>query len=144
MKTLAIFTLCLCAFVVQGADLARQNSTDAIRFAALSMIESGDNDITIGPDGEISRYQILPEIWRKYTKLPLSEAANPVAALNVARAIMSDRMSRFSNFQFSSFKPQQFYLLWHRPARLFAAHYPSLITAREAGRAQRFANLCEK
>lgn len=35
---------------------------------ALSMIESGDNDQAIGGAGEVSRYQIKPSVWRRYTR----------------------------------------------------------------------------
>jgi hypothetical protein len=40
---------------------------DARRLAALSMLESGDNDRAIGPAGEVSRYQISPALWQAYT-----------------------------------------------------------------------------
>jgi len=33
---------------------------------ALSMIESGNNDRAIGRAGEVSRYQILPVVWKRY------------------------------------------------------------------------------
>src|SRR6266404_94970 len=35
---------------------------------ALSLIESGDNDSAVGRAGEVSRFQIKPEIWRHYTE----------------------------------------------------------------------------
>ena len=35
---------------------------------ALGLIESGNNDRAIGKDGEVSRYQILPAVWRKHTE----------------------------------------------------------------------------
>ena len=35
--------------------------------AALSMIESGNNDRAVGGAGEVSRYQIKPSVWRRYT-----------------------------------------------------------------------------
>lgn len=34
---------------------------------AISMIESGNNDQAIGGAGEVSRYQIMPRVWRSYT-----------------------------------------------------------------------------
>lgn len=34
---------------------------------AISMIESGNNDRAIGGAGEVSRYQIMPRVWRSYT-----------------------------------------------------------------------------
>jgi hypothetical protein len=33
------------------------------RWSALSMIESGDDDLAVGPGGEVSRFQIRPELW---------------------------------------------------------------------------------
>jgi hypothetical protein len=35
---------------------------------ALSLIESGGNDRAIGGAGEVSRYQILPKVWRFYSQ----------------------------------------------------------------------------
>ena len=35
------------------------------RWAALSQIESGDDDHAVGAAGEISRYQLKPEIWQR-------------------------------------------------------------------------------
>ena len=32
------------------------------------MIESGNNDSAIGGAGEVSRYQIMPVVWRSYTQ----------------------------------------------------------------------------
>lgn len=34
---------------------------------AISMIESGNDDRAIGGAGEVSRYQIMPRVWRSYT-----------------------------------------------------------------------------
>jgi len=38
------------------------------KLEALSMIESGNDDWAVGSAGEISRYQIMPRVWRSYTK----------------------------------------------------------------------------
>jgi hypothetical protein len=37
------------------------------KLEAISMIETGNNDAAVGEAGEVSRYQIMPRIWRKYT-----------------------------------------------------------------------------
>jgi hypothetical protein len=37
------------------------------KLAAISMIETGDNDSAIGRAGEVSRYQIKPVVWHQYT-----------------------------------------------------------------------------
>jgi hypothetical protein len=101
------------------------------RFEALSQIESGDCDVCVGRYGEVSRYQILPSVWRQYTKLPLGAATNPFTARNVAEAIMADRARGVM------WTDSLWYMVWHRPGRIFKP------TAREADRAQRFANLCQ-
>ena len=38
------------------------------RLSALSQIESHDNDHAIGPQREVSRYQILPAFWQEAMK----------------------------------------------------------------------------
>jgi hypothetical protein len=101
----------------------------------LGQIESGNDDRAPGAAGEVSRFQILPSVWRQYTSLPLSAASNPFTALNVARAIMEDRASRILHTQLSALNPQQFYLLWHRPGRVVNPR------PLELDRAQRFENL---
>src|SRR6266568_466788 len=37
------------------------------RLEAISMIETGDNDSARGGAGEVSRYQLMPGVWRHYT-----------------------------------------------------------------------------
>lgn len=38
------------------------------RLEAISLIETADNDRLIGSKGEISRYQIMPCVWRQYSQ----------------------------------------------------------------------------
>ena len=108
------------------------------RFEALSMIESGDCDTCIGASGEVSQYQILPSVWRQFTKLPTSAAVNPLTARNVAICVMENRVWHFVKRQHRQPTNSEWYLLWHRPARVL---HPR---PRELERARRFANLCEK
>jgi len=37
------------------------------KLEAIGMIESGNNDRAIGKAGEVSRYQIMPRVWRNYS-----------------------------------------------------------------------------
>src|SRR5437016_3439352 len=37
------------------------------RLEAISMIETGNNDRARGSAGEVSRYQLLPKVWKCYT-----------------------------------------------------------------------------
>ena len=99
------------------------------RWAALSMIESGDNDQAVGPGGEVSRFQIRRELWT---------GGNPKDAhdaLSAAREIM---LPRLEDFQRSHQRPAtdfEFYVLWNAPWRV---DHPS---AAVTERARRFANL---
>ncbi|MEI6194388.1 MAG: hypothetical protein WCS42_08660 [Verrucomicrobiota bacterium] len=113
------------------------------RFAALSLIESGDRDQAVGPVGEISRYQMAPAVWRQYSTLPVGAATNPFTARTVAKAIMHDRMTMGTRGWAVTIPDanvvvshEQFYLLWHCPARAF---HP---TRADQEIAARFANLC--
>ncbi len=113
------------------------------RFAALSMVESGDDDFATGAAGEVSRYQIMPEVWTATTWLPISQATNPAVALVVAKKIMAHRLTPRGRAVLVApenvlVSDERFYLFWHRPARAF---HP---TPREQDRATRFANLCNK
>jgi hypothetical protein len=52
------------------------------KLEAISMIESGNNDRAIGRAGEVSRYQIKPEIWHQYTES--KDYHDPQVAASVA------------------------------------------------------------
>lgn len=106
----------------------------ADRWAALSLIESRDNDGAVGPHGEVSRYQMKPDVWQRYAPTN-SDWANPKDSLLVAKAIMQERCAAFEQ---SSNRPPtdfEFYVLWNAPAQI---QRPSKIVAR---RAERFCNV---
>jgi hypothetical protein len=108
------------------------------RFAALSMVETGDNDSAIGPSGEISRYQILPATWQHYAKGQTLDPQNATNSLSIAQAVMSDRCAQFQKTNHRPPSDFEFYLLWNCPAHV--AHPGKLA----ADTAQRFANLCQR
>jgi hypothetical protein len=125
------------------------------RFSALSEIESGDNDNAIGQAGEISRYQIMPEIFAQYffvvkpspgvTAIRLTAAArNPFTAGNIARSIMRDRCNAFAARYHRPPSDFEFYILWARPSRLIGQGCEPRLEATVMERARRFANLCAK
>ena len=96
------------------------------------MIESGNNDHAVGAVGEVSRFQIRPELW------PGGNPQNPQVALTVAQKTMQSRVNHFlrrHNRQPTDF---EFYVLWNAPWQ--AGHHPSA-TVKE--RAQRFVNLVQ-
>ncbi len=52
------------------------------KLEAISMIETCDRDWIVGKAGEVSRYQIMPSVWRHYTSS--RDFRNPVVASKVA------------------------------------------------------------
>src|ERR1035441_2322952 len=50
--------------LIAGSLFLLANGSPAMdRWSALSMIESGDDDLAVGPGGEVSRFQIRRELW---------------------------------------------------------------------------------
>ena len=102
------------------------------RWAALSMLETGDNDKATGPGGEISRFQIQPTLW------PGGNPQNPQDALAAAQGVMNPRLERFEKNHKRPATDFEFYVLWNAPSRI--EHPPT----RVAERATRFANLVRR
>src|ERR1700682_6398023 len=119
-----LFGLCL---DLQGMD----------RWSALSQIESGDNDRAIGRAGEVSRYQLLPEVWERYAPRN-AKWENPKEALPVAKEAMQERCDEFERSFHKLPTDFEFYVLWNAPGQI---QRPS---AAVAERAQRFCNLIKK
>ena len=101
------------------------------RWAALSMIESGDNDRAVGPVGEISRFQIQRKLW------PGGDPQNPLLALAVAQEIMRPRLAGFQESHKREATDFEFYILWNAP---WQVDHPSTPVIE---RARRFANLTQ-
>ena len=102
------------------------------RWTALSMLESGDNDQAIGRSGEISRYQIEPQLW------PGGNPQDMRNALAAAKSIMQSRLERFTTTHQRPVTDFEFYVLWNAPWQL---DRPSKAVKE---RAQRFANLVRR
>ena len=110
-------------------------------FAALSQIESGDNDFKTGTHHEVSRYQIMPRVWREAIKRGHYDGFNPtnyVQASIIASSIMCDRLNTYTTHHGRQPNTREGYLLWHCPARV---DHP---TTADMEIATRFANLCHK
>ena len=56
---------------------------DAHRRLALGMIETGNDDREIGGAGEVSRYQIMPSVWKHYSQS--QNYQDPTESLAVAQ-----------------------------------------------------------
>ncbi len=101
------------------------------RWEALSMIESGNNDHAVGAVGEISRFQIRPELW------PGGNPHNPQQALTAAQKTMIPRLDRFQRIHKRQPPDFEFYVLWNAP---WVVDHPSAVVKE---RAQRFVNLVQ-
>lgn len=103
------------------------------RWSALSMIESGDNDCAIGPGGEVSRFQIRPELW------PGGNSKNPRDALAAAQEVMKPRLKAFEKSHGRPATDFEFYILCNAP---WQADHPASKAVTE--RALRFCNLVRR
>jgi hypothetical protein len=99
------------------------------RWQALSMIESGDDDRAVGPVGEVSRFQIRPELW------PGGNSQNVRDALAAAQEVMKPRLEAFEKSHGRPATDVEFYVLWNAP---WQADHPSKAVTE---RARRFLNL---
>ena len=104
------------------------------RWSALSQVESADDDHAVGAAGEISRYQIKPEIWRRYAAAD-GDWTIPEHALSVARQAMQERCAGFERTVHRPPTDLEFYILWNAPAQIQRPGKAVL------GRAERFCNL---
>jgi hypothetical protein len=126
MRTLALLFV-LCPMVSFGMD----------RLAALSMIETGNNDRMVGRAGEISRYQILKREWRsvtsstRYTDPETAKAVTLVLIERRAQAFQANYNRPPTNFEF--------YALWNAPGQVLNRRVSRTV----AERCQRYANLCD-
>ncbi|MDE3068848.1 MAG: hypothetical protein KGJ60_15050 [Verrucomicrobiota bacterium] len=102
------------------------------RWAALSMLETGDNDSATGAVGEISRFQIRPQLW------PGGNPEDSKTALAAAQKIMGTRVAAFERTHRHPPTDFEFYVLWNAPGEV---DHPC---ARVAARARRFANLVQR
>jgi uncharacterized protein YbaA (DUF1428 family) len=108
------------------------------RFAALAMIESGNDDFAHGRNTEVSRYQIRREVWLQVTNTPIELATNSTAALAVARVIADKRCQEFEKKRGRAPTDFEFYVLWNSPRQV---DDPSPAVR---ARARRFVNLVER
>lgn len=126
MRTLALLFV-LCPMVSFGME----------RLAALSMIETGNNDRMVGRAGEISRYQILKREWRSVTSS--TRYTDPETAKAVTLVLIERRAQ---SFQANYNRPPtnfEFYGLWNAPGQVLNRRVSRTV----AERCQRYANLCD-
>ena len=107
------------------------------RWAALSQLESGDDDHAVGAAGEVSRYQLRPELWRRFAS-PGARSENADEALAVAMKVMAVRSAAFERDLHRAPTDFEFYILWNAPGQI---QRPGKAVSL---RARRFCNLVER
>jgi hypothetical protein len=117
---------------------------DSKRMFALAMIETGENDQEIGGDGEISRYQLSPKVWKCYTAS--EDYTDPEVSLQVA----SHHWNYLANYfkKKTGREPDDFdmYVLWNTRFGYYARKGFSKqeISPVVRDRAERFVNLVNR
>ena len=127
-----VYRLFFASWVMQQATLF-----GADRLGALSAVESGGNDKAIGRRGEVSRYQILPVVWKEYAR-PGMKPHRMSDATEVTLRIMADRVRKFYGIYNRLPTDTEWYGLWNAPAQLLNRRGMSPVVYK---RASRFANL---
>lgn len=114
------------------------------RIAALSLIESGNDDAAVGGAGEVSRYQIKPWIWRKYS--PSSSYADRRISTRVAEQHLADLVERFRRGARREPSDFDLYVLWNAGPTYYAriGFTPSRVHPIIRERAVRYVNLCQR
>lgn len=114
---------------------------------SLGMFESGATlprrcaaDKMRGSHGEVSRFQIMPGVWRQYSQS--RDYDNPEVAWDVAQRVLQDRSRRFREANGREPDAAELYLLWNKPGHFEAAGFDvKRVKTLFQQRAQRFANL---
>ena len=111
---------------------------------ALGMIETANNDGEIGGAGEVSRYQIMPSVWKHYSDSRSYQ--NPEVSLEVAQQHWTALHAFFK--QQTHREPTNFdmYVLWNTRYGYYASKgfNPACLNTVVRDRAQRFVNLIER
>ena len=111
---------------------------------ALGMIETANNDGEIGGAGEVSRYQIMPSVWKHYSDSRSYQ--NPEISLEVAQQHWTALHAFFK--QQTHREPTNFdmYVLWNTRYGYYASKgfNPARLNPVVRDRAQRFVNLIER
>lgn len=114
------------------------------RLAALGMIESGNDDSARGPAGEISRFQIQPFVWRRYsTSANFSDQATAAEVARLHWNFLAEYFRRQAGRTAADF---DLYVLWNTPWGYYEARGFSRerLPAEIRDRAERFVNLVNR
>lgn len=144
MKLKTLLTVLVLSLTSVASGSTNQNSTASpatqtvvteIHFKALSQIESDNNDYARGRDGERGRYQIMPDVWKRFGR-GLNPAYKEHSKI-VAGKIWQERVQWFMKRHDRKPTTVEMYVLWNAPAQAYAQR----ISPRVMERAVRFERL---
>jgi len=111
------------------------------RLEALSMLETGDRDSAVGGVGEVSRYQMLPSVWKQYSSSQAYQ--DPAVSQQVAGQHLAFLESNFRKQ--AGREPSEFdiYILWNAGLGYYAKRdfSPARVSPVIRERAERYVNL---
>ena len=125
-------------FLFAGALMAHAGLS---RLEAIGMIETGDNDRMVGAAGEVSRYQMMPRVWKQYSN---SEAfSDPAVSSQVAQRHVDWLESFFRNRAGREMTEFDLYVMWNAGPGYYARKNfsPAQVAPSVRERAERYANL---
>jgi hypothetical protein len=105
------------SFLLLGLALNEARMLDS-----LAAIESGGQDRAIGRAREVSRYQIMPSLWRRTVRENGWHGSphDPKLARRVALDILNRRVKRFAEVTHRAPCMEEVYALWTAPGLLVA------------------------
>lgn len=109
---------------------------------SLGAIESNNNDAAVGLQGEITRYQILPALYRSAGGR-MDRIYNESMTWRCVQIIMRPRLQKAKEFMGTNPTPEVIYLLWNAPRAIQAIDYDihKITSPKLVDRSSRFANL---
>jgi hypothetical protein len=120
MRSLIVRRLGAALVACVAWGMAPQSSAGAPLREALGHFESGATspvrcsaDNKVGSRKEVSRFQILPNVWRQYSKS--GEYRNPDVAWTVVEKILTDRYTQFTRATGREWDGVDLYIMWNAP-----------------------------
>jgi hypothetical protein len=135
-----------CVMLLLGLAAQVHGETGQFR-RSLAMFETGASspargaaDTLRGRAGEVSRFQIMPEVWQSYSQS--RDYTDPEVAWTVAERILSERIGQFRTTTNREPSALEVYLLWNKPGHFEEMAYDTAkVRELYRSRAERFSNL---
>jgi hypothetical protein len=108
----------------------------ALLLGCLGELETGNDDAAVGRHGEVSRYQVMPRVWREYGgKL---DPRDPRVSVKVAGCVLAERIAVYQAVAGREPTDREVYGMWNAPGALARAR------GRVEGLSKRVRERCER